>query len=149
MCLLSTSLQRQVLRPRGGVWICVRACVRVCPGWGCRGREDETIVGLEPHSRPCAVDYHTAVHMRSKQKQHDSAPHPPKTHTRTHTQAHTDKLLPFLCHSTRVTTIILASVKKEQLCAILTNFLQLFCVYLLFCPFWGLLRKEKILCCPV
>lgn len=128
--------------------LCV--CVCACMSWGCGGREDETIVGLEPHSRPCAVDYHTAVHMRSKQKQHDSAPSSPQhTHTRTHTQAHTDKLLPFLCHSTRVTTIILAGVKKERLWAILTNFLQLFCVYLLFCPIFGTNYVKKKICCPL
>lgn len=47
------------------------------------GRYVETIVGVgAPHSRPCAVDYHTALRMRSRQRQHDS-PHPPHTHAST------------------------------------------------------------------
>lgn len=64
----------------GKRFVCV--CVCVWLGWGC-GRYRETIAEFgAPHDRPCAVDYHTAVRMRSRQKQHDS---PPPPHTQTHT----------------------------------------------------------------
>lgn len=57
-----------------------RARVCVCLRW--IGDAGETIAVFEaPHGRPCAVDYHTAVRMRSRQKQHDSptAPNPKQT----------------------------------------------------------------------
>lgn len=132
MCLPSTSLQRQVLRP------CVCLCVRVClsqEGGAGGGREDETIVGLEPHRRPCAVYYHTAVHVRSKQKQNDSPSAPPHPHTRTH--AHTDKIKSCLSLPPRTRhSDYISGVKKERLCAILcfpTSFCRTFTHPFLYC----------------
>lgn len=68
---------------KGRRFLCV--CARVCecvPGWGWvavrRSRSTIAVFG-GPHCRPCAVDYHTAVRMRSRQKQHDSPTLPDST----------------------------------------------------------------------
>lgn len=100
------------------------------------------------HGRPCAVHYHTAVRVRSRQKKPDS----PKLHSNppplpirpssapapssrpqqrrpeqpSRTMKRSLQGLPTLCHLTRVRAIITLPLKKERLHAFLPRFLLTF-----------------------
>lgn len=67
--------------PRGGACVC--ACVWMGVGVVTHSRSTIALFG-GPHCRPCAVDYHTAVRTRSRQKQHDSPTLPDSTTPHAH-----------------------------------------------------------------
>lgn len=143
---------------KGRRFLCV--CARVCecvPGWGWvavrRSRSTIAVFG-GPHCRPCAVDYHTAVRMRSRQKQHDSptlpdstlpppcARPPPQPKRREawlfagRTMGPDPGPAHSFCHPTRVRAIILSVVKKDGPRAVLPRFL------LIFMHYWTTQKKQ-------